>query len=57
MRIMSKQEATDFSWHVVVGDREMSGTARSAVERESRRTGATDLMTRDPNAGTARRSD
>jgi hypothetical protein len=49
---MSKQDATDFNWHVVVGDREMSGTARTAAERASRQTGAKDLMTRDPQAGT-----
>lgn len=51
---MSKQDTADFNWHVVVGDREMSGTARTAAERDSRRTGAKDLMTRDPQAGTAR---
>lgn len=50
---MSKQDATDFNWHVVVGDREMSGTARTATERDSRQTGARDLMVRDPQAGTA----
>lgn len=50
---MSTQDAADFSWHVTVGNRELRGTARNALERESRRTGATDLMNRDPNAGTA----
>jgi hypothetical protein len=50
---MSKQDAADFNWHVVVGDKEMSGTARTAAERDSRQTGAKDLMTRDPQAGTA----
>lgn len=51
---MSKQDAADFNWHVVVGDREMSGSARTAEERDSRQTGAKDLMMRDPQAGTAK---
>jgi hypothetical protein len=51
---MSKQDTTDFDWHVVVGGREMSGTARNAAERDSRQTGAKDLMDRDPQAGTAK---
>jgi hypothetical protein len=51
---MIKQDTASFDWHVVVGDREMSGTARTAAERDSRQTGATDLMVRDPQAGTAK---
>ena len=51
---MSKQDTADFAWHVVVGNKEMSGTARSAAERDTRQTGAKDLMMRDPQAGTAK---
>jgi hypothetical protein len=52
---MSQQDAVDFNWHAVVGDREMSGTARTAAERQSRHTGAIDLMNRDPSAGTPKK--
>ena len=48
---MSNQKETDFSWQAIVGDREMNGTARTAIERDSRREGAVDLMKRDPLAG------
>lgn len=49
---MTERKDADFSWHAEVGNREMRGTAVSAAERESRRVGAVDLMTRDPGAGT-----
>lgn len=48
---MSNQKEIDFSWQAIVGDREMNGTARTAIERDSRREGAVDLMKRDPLAG------
>lgn len=51
---MSNSKQEDFSWHAKVGDREMHGTAANAAERDSRRTGAVDLMNRDPEAGTAK---
>jgi hypothetical protein len=51
-RNMSEQDDANYSWHAVVGNREMRGTAANAVERESRQRGAVDLMTRDPGAGT-----
>jgi hypothetical protein len=51
---MSKQDAANFDWHVVVGDREMCGTARTAAERDVRQNGDKDLMDRDPQAGTAK---
>jgi hypothetical protein len=50
----SKQEEPNFNWHAEVGDREMRGTAANAAERDSRRTGAIDLMNRDPAAGTTK---
>lgn len=49
---MSEREDANFSWHAEVGNREMHGTAANAAERDSRQTGAIDLMTRDPGAGT-----
>jgi hypothetical protein len=49
---MSEREDTSFSWHAEVGEREMRGTAANAVERDSRKVGAVDLMNRDPGAGT-----
>jgi hypothetical protein len=48
---MSNLKETDFNWQAIVGDREMNGTARTAIERDSRREGAVDLMKRDPLAG------
>jgi len=51
---MSRQEDPKFNWHAEVGDREMHGHAADAAERDSRKTGAIDLMTRDPAAGTAK---
>ena len=49
-----KQNDSSFSWHAEVGNREMRGTAANAAERDSRRTGAVDLMNRDPHAGTVK---
>ncbi len=49
---MSERENANFSWHAEVGEREMRGTAANAVERNSRKVSAVDLMTRDPGAGT-----
>jgi hypothetical protein len=51
---MSRQEDPKFNWHAEVGNREMHGHAADAAERDSRKTGAIDLMTRDPAAGTAK---
>jgi hypothetical protein len=48
----SKPKDTNFNWHAEVGDREMSGTAIDAVQRDSRQASAVDLMKRDPHAGT-----
>jgi hypothetical protein len=47
-----KKNDSSFSWHAEVGNREIRGTAANAAERDSRRTGAVDLMNRDPQAGT-----
>jgi len=51
---MSKAQDTNFDWHAEVGNREMRGTAANAIERDSRKGGAIDLMNRDPLAGTAK---
>jgi hypothetical protein len=51
---MSKMQDTNFDWHAEVGNREMRGTAVNAIERDSRKVGAVDLMNRDPLAGTAK---
>lgn len=50
--VNNEQEDPNFSWHAEIGEREMRGTAANAAERDSRRTGAIDLMNRDPGAGT-----
>ena len=41
---MSKMQDTNFDWHAEVGNREMRGTAVNAIERDSRKVGAVDLM-------------
>lgn len=52
MSKIAEQEDSNFSWHAKVGEREIRGTAANAAERDVRKTGAVDLMNRDPGAGT-----